>query len=332
MNFTPKTAQIEFQNSIERARQIGRLDFFDLSDTSRYPNSTITNLPGLISCGLLTSATEITHAAPLNSRDKGLSFYMNFAGHLDLSIDGRTIVVPSGQMAVARPNQCTVVHPATNFISPGSCGWLFLDVKSVGRHWVWPKWITLPPCFLREIETMIRALKVPLFDISPAFAECFKFIRYTHARRQQEDSFSARLAPFITLLVVEIRDTLFGQPPLDEEPQGEQEALRKVKKVAKTLAARYADKNVTIEALALEAGLCRSLFSRLFTRLTGETPRRYILTLRLEEAKRLLAGTDRSVADIADAVGFLGTSRLFELFKERTGLAPLDYRAATQGR
>ena len=326
-------AGFDFQNSIERARQIGRLDFFDVSGATRYPNSTPADLPGLISCGMLTSATEITHAPPLNSRDNGLSFYMNFAGHFDVSINGRTIVVPSGWMVVSRPGQRTVVHPATDFISPGSCGWLSLGVKpTAAGHWTWPKWITLPPRFLRETETMIKALKVPMFDISPAFAECFKFVRYTHARRQNEDSFAARLAPFITLLVVEIRDTLAGQPPLDDDPPEEQEALRKVEKVAKTLATRYADKNVKIDALAREAGLCRSLFSRLFTRLTGETPRRHILTLRLEEAKRLLAGTDRPVADIARAVGFLGTSRLFELFKERTGLAPLDYREATQGR
>lgn len=325
-------AEAVFIDSIERAKRIGKLDFFDISSNRERPSFTAyANLPGLLRCGMLSTSTAIAHIYPFDINVRCLSFYTDFAGHLDISIDSRTYVAPPGKMVVSDPDQHESTHPATGFLCPGAYGWLCLAMGTDATgHWIWPEWVTLPQEFLLEIETMLRTLNVPLIDVSPAFQECCKFIRYTYMRRHDEDSFNARLAPFITLLIVEVHDILAGQPPLADDPPEARANLRQVERVTKMLSRRYMDKGLTIDMIAKESGLCRSRFTKLFTRLTGESPRHYILSLRLEEAKRLLAATDESVAVIAKKVGFLGTSRFFELFRTKIGMPPLDYRRVTR--
>jgi AraC family transcriptional regulator len=55
-------------------------------------------------------------------------------------------------------------------------------------------------------------------------------------------------------------------------------------------------------------------------------PHRYLVRRRLERAKVLLADTDRSVMEIAMAVGYLDTSSFTTAFRKHTGLTPTHYR------
>lgn len=52
----------------------------------------------------------------------------------------------------------------------------------------------------------------------------------------------------------------------------------------------------------------------------------YILTLRIEEAKRLLAQGDISIGKIAEAVGFADSNYFSRAFKKRSGYSPSEYR------
>jgi AraC family transcriptional regulator len=81
-----------------------------------------------------------------------------------------------------------------------------------------------------------------------------------------------------------------------------------------------------LDRLAAQAGLSKFYFSRLFRSALGMSPSRYHIRLRMDEARRLLRETKKSVVEIALDVGYANPSHFAQLFRRETGLAPSDYR------
>ncbi|WP_338870018.1 AraC family transcriptional regulator [Spirosoma sp. SC4-14] len=82
--------------------------------------------------------------------------------------------------------------------------------------------------------------------------------------------------------------------------------------------------NIDLHTIASEASLSRFHFIRVFKRLYGRTPHQYVISVRIEQAKRLLRA-NRAVKDVCFAVGFESTSSFTGLFKKATGYTPSDY-------
>lgn len=68
-----------------------------------------------------------------------------------------------------------------------------------------------------------------------------------------------------------------------------------------------------------------SLLQR-FKEVYGTTPRNYIIQIRLQKAKELLADTDYSISEISDQVGFASVHYFSRFFKEKENYSPLEYR------
>ena len=69
---------------------------------------------------------------------------------------------------------------------------------------------------------------------------------------------------------------------------------------------------------------------RTFTRIVGESPKRYQLRLRLERAALQLAETDRPVIDVAFDCGFQHHESFSRAFARHFGRTPRDYRTAAR--
>jgi AraC family transcriptional regulator len=82
----------------------------------------------------------------------------------------------------------------------------------------------------------------------------------------------------------------------------------------------------SLDQLAALAGLSKFHFHRLFKQAVGEAPSHHLLKLRMQEAKRLLRETKRSVVDVALDVGYTNPSHFARFFRRETGLSPSDYR------
>jgi AraC-like DNA-binding protein len=67
-------------------------------------------------------------------------------------------------------------------------------------------------------------------------------------------------------------------------------------------------------------------FARLFKSATGMAPHQYVITCRIEEAKRLLAKTEEALIDIGLLVGCADQSHFTALFHKHVGLTPKAYR------
>lgn len=85
--------------------------------------------------------------------------------------------------------------------------------------------------------------------------------------------------------------------------------------------------DIKISDVAAYCHCSASTISHLFKRQMGQSVPAYLQTLRLNNAKRLLAETDLSVSAIADAVGFCTANYFCTSFKQETGCSPSAWRS-----
>jgi len=80
--------------------------------------------------------------------------------------------------------------------------------------------------------------------------------------------------------------------------------------------------SLTVARLAREIGVSASFLSRAFSAFCGQTPYDYILSRRLQRARRLIATTGGSLPEIALQAGFSSQSHMTSCMKARLGVGP----------
>jgi len=83
---------------------------------------------------------------------------------------------------------------------------------------------------------------------------------------------------------------------------------------------------ITMDDMARTAMFSKFHFSRMFLRVTGISPGRFLSALRLQEAKRLLLTTSMTVADISHLVGYNSIGTFSYRFRGSVGVSPTEYR------
>lgn len=83
---------------------------------------------------------------------------------------------------------------------------------------------------------------------------------------------------------------------------------------------------ITMDDMARTAMFSKFHFSRIFLRVTGISPGRFLSALRLQEAKRLLLTTAMTVADISHLVGYNSIGTFSSRFRASVGVSPSEYR------
>ena len=92
----------------------------------------------------------------------------------------------------------------------------------------------------------------------------------------------------------------------------------------------YIDKNYTkpidFTMIARNLGFSLAYLSKSFTKHVGESPTRYLINIRIMEAKKLLKTTDMTIKQISDTLGYADQFCFSKSFKTNTGLSPNKYR------
>ena len=110
-------------------------------------------------------------------------------------------------------------------------------------------------------------------------------------------------------------------PPL--EGLGEAFFLTRFREVVE---ARLEDSDVSVEDLAADMNLSRVQLYRKVKSITDSSPVELLRTARLNRAYQLLLTTEKSVSEVAYAVGFTAPSYFTKCFKEEYGMVPGDVR------
>jgi len=113
---------------------------------------------------------------------------------------------------------------------------------------------------------------------------------------------------------------------IDSVPETERgwlAALRD-KPIGTALAAihREPEKDWTVESLAKAVGLSRSGFSARFTKLVGESAKRYLTRLRMQLARLQLQESSDSLGVLAERFGYQSEAAFSRAFKREFGVAP----------
>jgi AraC-like DNA-binding protein len=86
----------------------------------------------------------------------------------------------------------------------------------------------------------------------------------------------------------------------------------------------------TVEQLATEAGLSRAAFARRFTALVGEPPLTYLTRWRMTTAAQLLRQTDKTLDQLAAAIGYGSAFAFAKAFRREYAITPGSYRNASR--
>ncbi len=88
----------------------------------------------------------------------------------------------------------------------------------------------------------------------------------------------------------------------------------------------HSSEKLALADLAGLAAMPESTFLRAFKATTGQTPYQFVLDRRIARALDLLASPRHSLSDIAYACGFASQSHMTDVFRQKVGVTPGQYR------
>ena len=106
----------------------------------------------------------------------------------------------------------------------------------------------------------------------------------------------------------------------------EYEPIKEIAQKAKRLLEDSFQKRSELNRELDQLGVSQHRMAEIFKAEYGVTLYEYACGLRLKEAKRLLADSDKDIIEIAYSTGFNSLSSFYRFFKNRAGAAPAVYR------
>lgn len=184
----------------------------------------------------------------------------------------------------------------------------------------------------RRIKTNVSTSHIPVILLTARTADDIKISGY----QMGADSYISK--PFnLDVLLVRIRKLIENQnkrkkdfqkgvdvnpgiitiTPLDEQL---------IKKALGCIESNMDNSEYNVEALSADMGMSRMNLYRKLQAITGQTPTEFIRTIRLKRAAQLLEGSQLTIAEVADRVGFNSSSYFTKCFKEQFGVLPTQYQ------
>lgn len=96
--------------------------------------------------------------------------------------------------------------------------------------------------------------------------------------------------------------------------------------VEEFVAQNYQNPDITLEDMAMCAGLSSNYIRRIFREQCGYSPMDYLVGYRIEAAKDLLKNTSHTAKEVAGMVGYINTKYFYSLFKKQTGYTTFEYK------
>ncbi len=228
---------------------------------------------------------------PRGFPDSGM--FVTFAGQGRIELPSGAVELAAGTVVIVEPD-----IPCSYRCENDDWRFYFIDFRDSGmaRHLELPLGETMITGKMPEIVRLCESLIDGLI-VQPAG------FRYSAHLRIQE----------VMLLLAQERYGGHGTryPELDE---------------ALHLMHRNIGMTLRIDEIVLGSGLSRTAFFQRFREMTGKSPHRYMLDLKLASAKVSLETTSMSVKEIANALGFYDEFHFSRTFKRHSGVSPLIYR------
>ena len=262
-------------------------------------------------------------------RNEGIEITYLDNGRLGFVVDGRSYRLSPGQLTITRPWQPHSV--GSPHVTASRLYWLILDVgvRQPHRAWCWPPWLVLSPADLKDLTALLRENEHPVWPGTPEIGRCFADIGHLIGATKAGPVPASRLTLLANELLVCLLDLLRTQNP----PRKASLTLggRSVAMFLDRLK-RESGEPWTLESMAEQAGLARTRFAHHCRKLTNLTPMAYLQQLRVERAKRLLAGSRRTITEIAMDCGFASSAYFSSVFRGQMQCSPREWRETNEKR
>ena len=127
------------------------------------------------------------------------------------------------------------------------------------------------------------------------------------------------------------------QPVVEEEPEYQEETLsdysmldamdqQLLKNIEQYVMQNMSRGQISLEEMSTAMGMGRVPFFHRVRNLTGKTPAELVRDLRLKHACILLKRTNINMSELSTNVGFLTAENFINIFREKFGMTPLEYR------
>ena len=100
----------------------------------------------------------------------------------------------------------------------------------------------------------------------------------------------------------------------------------KISESVEYLKANFFDKSISIPMLAQMSGVSTSYYTKLFNVFFMCSPKKYIMDLKIDMAKKLLMSTYYPMQEISDTCGFTDVYYFCKIFKKSTDMSPSVFR------
>jgi AraC-like DNA-binding protein len=147
-----------------------------------------------------------------------------------------------------------------------------------------------------------------------------KIVRESSTKDAQSEIYVRLLLCELLILLGRKCDQAEDADMLRSEPKD-----RKIEEITAYIYSQYM-KRLSLDQIANLFYISKYHLSRMFKEVTGYTIVEYIRSTRVQEAQKLLESSDLNMSHISERTGFDSTTHFCRVFKECTGVSPLQYR------
>ena len=175
-------------------------------------------------------------------------------------------------------------------------------------------------------KTFREAEAARLYREWPEFFEVPDLDFYDSSLRRIVQLFPRQPEIAAGLLKATLVDLLHSEPALVDG--GAPVTAEQRKKIAQLVVSIHAEPGPLprVSELARQLHWSAAHFSRIFKLVTQQSPRDFLLEVRLSRARHFLSETSLAVGEIAERLDYADLFFFSRQFKEKTGLSPLQYR------
>lgn len=269
-----------------------------------------TQLPLISSVTIAYSEKPADYSWPVHFHPSGTEIYYVDRGRLIMTSRGKTFMLKEREVAVFPPRCPHAVrgdpkHPPNI---------LLVKVNSKGLLKVVPEIASLAGRPLQAGEAAVRLL-----------ADLYRHVKNGGPNAGRLASIYA-LGALFSMLGGVSRDARMGGEEVRGGAYGGYTA-----RIEEFIKSRI-DNKITLPGLARALGCSVSALCHRYRRLTGETPHRLVLRLRMERARDLLRDPDLPVKRVAREVGFVSVPSFIRAFRRLERVTPGEYRRGALSR
>lgn len=186
--------------------------------------------------------------------------------------------------------------------------------------------VTLTNCGQEEV-TLTPVVAVPIYGRSADNIRDHRHVTsLLHRMQRLSEHYSY---PMLAVWQTEFMEWMLGLHDRINSQYDTNRNQQKIKQAIDFIHKNY-DKDLNMAVVSNYISMNYSLFSYLFKEYTGNNFVNYLKSIRMEEAKKLLAGTELRIVEISARVGYENEKHFMKTFKASCGVSPSEYRKNIQ--